>query len=104
MRAMLFVPVVVGLLLPAAHGFKEYDVSGTLTNCAVVEHGGGFEETCDLASDDEMLAGSWSFEYEIDRSGSYAIDEDRFSATHEFDPDEEELQIGEAEIVTNDGI
>ena len=58
--AVVCIAIAAPILLAASHLVQDGEVRGVLVDCAVTPDGGGFHETCDLASDDDRLAGSWS--------------------------------------------
>ncbi len=103
-RMFLLVLAILGVLVLVAAA-KEYDVSGTLTNCVVAERDSGFVETCDLESPDQMFGATWTFAFAIEESsdGEIGVDEPDFSGTFEYDPNDVELQIGEMTLVTPAG-
>ncbi len=92
-------------LLIAVHAAQEGGVSGTLTDCTVAENSGEVHETCTLESADPILAGTWSFIYEIEENeeGIVGFDDEEGLVTYEYDPDEVVLQFGEITIVGGEG-
>ena len=90
-------------LLIAVHAAQEEGVSGTLTDCTVAENSGEFHETCTLESADPILAGTWSFIYEVDEQGGISIDDEEGLVTYEYDPDDLVLQFGAITIVGGEG-
>lgn len=92
-------------LLIAVHAAQEGRISGALTDCTVAENSGEFHETCTLESADPVLAGTWSFIYEIEENeeGIVGFDDEEKLVTYEYDPDDLVLQFGEITIVADEG-
>jgi len=104
--------VVSVLFITAAQGGTAQDddsewATATLIDCAVETTGdGSFHETCEVESADARLAGTWSFSYDIDTlegEGVISVDAGDGPVTHEYNPEDVELQFGEVTIVTADG-